>query len=175
MVKKIFLLLLISLFISPIVYAIEQRFEDIIATVVVGSTFRLSIDKDNLDFGLIEPGKRVELYPERYYNQITTLSNNGKTWYLKMSIVGGGLRGPKGSIIPWDRLKWQVCSIDGEGIKQEGWQSFEEQPVLVYISSPQDNQGKEVNICLKYALDTPADVIAGYYQTTIIYTMSETP
>ncbi|MEA3560962.1 MAG: hypothetical protein U9R31_04235 [Candidatus Omnitrophota bacterium] len=174
MPKKLFVLLIILLFISSSAYAVDERFEDVIATVVVGSTFRLSIDEDSLDFGLIKPGKRIELYPERYYNRVTAISNNNTTWYLKMSL-SEELRGEKGDIIPNDRLKWQVCSTDGDGIKVEGWQSFKDQPVLVYTSGLEDSRGKEVNIYLKYALKPPGGITAGHYHTAISYSMTESP
>ncbi len=174
MVKRLFVTLLIVFFVCCPVYALEERFEDVIAAVVVGSTFRLSVDKNRIDFGLIKPGERIEFYPGRYYNQVTALSNNGKTWYLKMSLPHD-LQGARGRIIPRQSLKWQVHSTDGQGIKQDGWNSFQQQSTLVYTSGPQDSQGNEVKIRLKYALDTPGDAIAGYYQATIYYTITESP
>ncbi len=174
MTKKVFILLIGILFISSSAYAIEERFEDVVATVVVGSVFKLSIDNDHLDFGLIKPGKTVQLYPGRHYNQVAAVSNNGNIWYLKMAVTSG-IQGTKGDNIPNDRLKWRVTSVDGDGVAVGDWNSFTDGPVLVYVSGPQDTRGNEVKIYLQYALDVPADATSGNYQAAIFYTITESP
>ena len=82
----------------------------------------------------------------------------------------------KGNAIPVENFKWQVYSTNGSGITPTGWQSFKkDSPVLVYSSGGSDNYGQDVNIKLRFAIDTPDDAIAGSYKTAIVYSMTETP
>lgn len=176
MINKILILLIIGLLAtSSMLEAVEEEYEDVVASVVVGSTFKMSIDNDYLSFVNIKPGERLELYSDRNYNQVTAISNHNKPWYLKMSVMGEGLQGPGHNVIPADKLLWKVDDFDGKGVEVEGWQSFQTEPVLVYSSAGDDARGEEVYIRLKYALDAPKDVVAGSYHTTISYTMTETP
>ena len=155
-------------------FAYQERFKDLYSSVVVGATFKLTVDNSAMDFGFINPGQSYELYPNRYYNEVTCLSNTGKPWYLKMSLVTG-LHGAKGSVIPKKNLTWSVYSVEGGGAKPEGWSPFEDTPVLIYSATSEDSRGEPVKVRLKYKLDVPGDVTADSYATTIIYSMTETP
>jgi hypothetical protein len=156
------------------VYAAEQRFQDMIASVVVGSTFGLSLDRSSLDFGLVKPGIRIELYPESYYHQITCISNNKKIWYLKVSMPTG-ITGQGSSILPKDSLKWQIFGTNGSGAKKEGWESLQDNATVVYASGSTDSQGEEVYIRFRYVLDVPSNVASGNYNAVLVYTMTEIP
>jgi len=175
-VKNILLyIVFLSLLITSASYGYEERKEDLFASVVVTTTFKLSVDNSAMDFGFIKPGESYELYPTRYYNEAACISNTGRSWYLKMSLEND-LRGVKNNgIIPKKNIKWSVDSFDGTGIRQEGWNSFEDIPVLIYTASPDDSKGEPVKIRLRYKLDVPGNVQADSYQTTILYSMTETP
>lgn len=171
--KKISCVIAIGIFLSfSGLYAAELRIQDMIASVVVGSTFKLTLDRSSLDFGLIKPGERVELYPAEPYHQITCISNNKKTWYLKVS-VPAGISGPGGLSLPVNALKWQIFWTNGSGTKKEGWESLQDRATVVYSSGPLDSQGEEINIKLRYALDLPGNSPAGHYSAVLVYTITE--
>jgi len=153
-------------------FAAEQQIQDVVASCVVGNTFGLTLDRTNLDFGLLKPGQRVELYPQGYYHQITCVSNNKKTWYLKLSIPAN-IAGPGGYILPKDNFKWQVFWTNGSGVKNEGWGVLQDNPAVVYTSGPMDSQGEEVYIQLRYALDVPGNIPTGNYNAVLVYTITE--
>lgn len=174
MIRKVSLVVVFFLSFSG-VYAAEQRFQDVVASVVIGATFKLSLDKASLDFGMIKPGKWIELYPERHYHQITCISNNKKTWYLKVSVIGD-IVGQGGFALPKDSLKWQIFWTNGSGVKKEGWEGLQQdKATVIYSSGPLDGQGEEVYIRLRYALDVPGNVAAGNYNGVLVYTMTESP
>jgi len=173
MIKKVSLVIVVGFFVTfSGLYAAEQRIQDVIASVVVGSTFKLTLDRATLDFGSIKPGERVELYPAEPFHQITCISNNKKNWYLKIS-VPADINGPGGQSLPKDRLKWQIFWTNGSGVKKEGWESLQDKTTVVYTSGPLDSQGDEVNIKLRYALDVPGNAPAGHYTAVLIYTITE--
>ncbi len=171
--KKVIIIIIISL-IPLTSFAYEERLKDLTASVVIGTTFKLSVDNSSMDFGFINPGETYELYPSRYYNEVTCISNTGRTWYVKMSLMED-LRGVKGGTISRANLKWSVDSVEGNGTRVDGWNSFEDIPVLIYTGSVADSMGEPVKIRLKYKLEVPGNASADSYVATILYSMTEMP
>ncbi|OGW74969.1 MAG: hypothetical protein A2Z72_07570 [Omnitrophica bacterium RBG_13_46_9] len=157
------------------VYA-EEKYEDVLASVVVGSVFQVTVDNSSLNFGSAESGQRVELYPDRYYNQATCISNHGKTWYLKMYAQNDLVGASSKYVISRESIEWYVSWTNGSGVKVEGWHNFEEDtPSLVYTSGFEDNYGGEVFLQFKYALTVPGEATSDSYFTVISYTLTESP
>lgn len=151
----------------------EQVERDMFAAVTVNPIFTVSLDNADVNFGYVEPGKSVELKPDTYYNTVTCNSNKGKTWHLKLSILGEVI-GPTADI-PLDSFKWLVFRAAGDGAAVEGWQPLTEMPLTAYTSAGRDNAGEEVTIQFKYKLDLPGMAAAGNYRTKILYTMTDVP
>ncbi len=151
----------------------EQVDQDMYAQVYVNPIFTLSLDNANISFGYSDPGKTIELKPDTYYNLVKCRSNKGKTWYLKVSIMGE-IAGPQPPI-SLDSFKWKVFRSTGDGVPQTGWQPFTKEPVLVYTSGPGDNTGAEVIVQFQYKLDMPASATGGYYSVKVLYSMTDIP
>ena len=175
MMKYIIIVLIFGFYITNCPVYAEERYEDVSASVVVASVFQVSVDNTSLSFGSIESGKRIELYPDRYYNQVTCTSNHGKTWHLKMFAPGDLMGLGKRDIIPRESLQWRVSWTNGSGIKKEDWNDFSDTPSLVYMSGPQDNDGSDVYLQLKYALNVPNGITTDNYTAVINYTLTEAP
>ena len=152
----------------------EQVQRDMFASVVVLPTFKLSLDNASINFGYAEPGKTIELNPYAHYNEVRCKSNKGKTWYLKVSVTGN-IIGPEDSNVGIDSFKWQVVSSSGDGVAEQGWQSFSQTPVRVYTSGERDALGEEVVIRFKYKLDMPQTAKGGNYSVNVLYTMTDMP
>lgn len=150
----------------------EEKYEDVTASVIVSSTFEVSADVVPIDFGLIDPGETVELYPDRYFNEVRCVSNNGRVWYLKAHCED--LQGAK-SDISSTNLKFRVYWTNGDGYYSSDWTSFGDIPVLVYTSGGFDNMGREIKIQFAYKLEPPPGVPAGSYTAIVAYTMTELP
>jgi len=152
----------------------EQTQTDMSVSVVILPVFKLSVDNANISFGYVEPGKTVELYPDRNFNEVVCVSNKGNKWYLKLSIMGD-IIGPQNSKVGPDCFKWKVDGSTGDGILQEGWNAFKDQPVIAYTSGDMDTKGPDVVVRLKYKLDLPGNAIGGNYSVKILYTMTDIP
>jgi len=161
-------------FIGPAAIYSEQAQRDMYASVVVMPTFKLSLDNSNINFGFAEPGKTVELNPQTHYNEVKCRSNKGTTWYLKISVIGNVI-GPEEANVPLNSFKWMVVSSTGDGVAEEDWHSFTQEPVKVYTSGPKDMVGEEVVLRFKYKLDMPPDARGGNYNVNVLYAMTDTP
>lgn len=150
----------------------EEKYKDITVSVVVNSTFKVSADSVPIDFGVVDPSKPVELYPERYFNEVRCASNNGRTWYLKAHCEN--LTGPSATISK-SHFKIKVYRATGKGYYTPDWIPFGDTPVLVYTSSPQDTEGAETKIQFKYKLEPPPGLPSGNYSAVVTYTMTESP
>ncbi len=152
----------------------EQVQRDMYASVVVAPIFRLSLDNANINFGYAQPGKSVELYPEKPYNEVKCMSNKGKAWYVKVSVIGN-IIGPRESSVKPDSFKWMVARSKGTGIAEKGWHSFSSLPAQAYACSAEESVGEEVTIRFKYKLDLPPDAQGGIYSLNVLYTMTDIP
>lgn len=165
-------LFVLSVFAQPVLS--EQIERDMYATVSVNPIFTLSLDNAVVNFGYVEPGKPVELKETTYYNSVTCNANKGKTWYLKVSIMGE-IEGPTVSV-PLSALKCKVYSSTGDGVfQQDSWLGLTGNPQVIYTSGSQDNTGEDVIIKFKYRLELPDTATAGNYRAKLLYTMTDIP
>jgi hypothetical protein len=158
------------------VQALEQKVDDLSASVEVVSVFNLSLDNSNLAFGLISPGKEKVLGEGRFFNELRCCSNSGRTWYLKAHLISLKLLEKDYSLAP-SNLKWKVVESTGsaEPLGRLEFKEFSEQPILIYASQGEDNRGKEVILRFQYNLSSPLDAPTGNYVGQIIFTMAESP
>lgn len=152
----------------------EQAQRDMFASVVILPTFKLSLDNASIIFGYTEPGKSVELYPYKHYNEVKCISNKGNTWYLRLSVIGNVI-GPADTPVKIDDFKWMISRSTGDGVIEKGWHSFTESPAVAYTSGPADAGGEEVILQFKYKLDLPPNAKGGNYSLNVLYAMTDTP
>ncbi len=178
MIKKITILFIVALlsFLCAEVGALEQKIEDLSASVEVASVFDLSLTNSNIAFGLIKPGDTKILGEGNSFNEVKCRSNLERPWYLKANLVSLGLLG-KGQILPASCLKWKIveCSSSLNSLSKLEFQDFSKEPVLIYNSAGDDNRGKEVILKFQYRFSSPEDAPAGNYLGQIIFTMAESP
>lgn len=182
--KKFFLIIGFFLLIASFTGLLlaEEVFQDVPASVVVGEVFRLSLDKENIDFGSISGEFKVigRDEPGGFYNQVSCQGNNGKPWVLKIqatqppTFAGDN----SGKTIPIENFKWKVIGKSGTGqvIRENEFNSFSLTPQVVYRSAGPDDTGNPVTLEFQYGLSVPALVPpAGRYQTSIIFTLTQEP
>ena len=157
--------------------ALEERVEDLSASVEVASIFTLNLSKANLTFNNISPGKTLILGEGHWFNEIRCRSNSGRPWYLKAQVVS--LKHAGGAYeLPTSNLKWKVADSIGSGEPVGGrsaFQEFSEQPALIYASQGDDDRGREVILRLQYSLAAPLDALAGNYVGQVVFTMADSP
>jgi len=169
---SLILLLASGIILSADISRCEDTYTDMTASVVVLPVFKLSLDNASINFGNVGPGKSVELYPNRNYNEVKCVSNKGLRWYLKVSILGE-ISAPANSKVAIDNFKWKIDRSDGDGTAEEGWRPFTKEPSRAYTSGTMDASGGEVTIKLRYKLDLPPEAIGGGYGLNVLYTMTE--
>jgi len=156
--------------------ALEQKTEDLSASVEVAPVFSLSLDNPNLAFGLIGPDTIKVLGEGRYFNEVRCRSNSGRPWSLKAHLVSLSVL-EKDYALSRSNMKWNVAEHTGSAqpLGKSNFQPFSQDPVLIYTSLGDDNRGKEVILRFQYSLSVPADAPAGEYIGQVIFTMVENP
>lgn len=160
-----------------LVMALEERVEDLSASVEVASVFSLDLSKASLTFNDVSPGKTRILGEGHAFNEVRCRSNSGRPWYLKAQVVS--LKHIQGTYdLPISSLKWKVVDSTGRGEPVGGrsdFHEFSDQPTLIYASQEDDDRGREVILRFQYSLSAPPDALAGSYVGQVIFTMAETP
>ena len=162
---------------SPSSSALEERVEDLSASVEIASVFRLTLDKPQLTFHNVTPDQPTILGKDRWFNEIHGRSNSGRPWFPNAQVIG--LRHISGgSELPPSALQWKVVEMTGSGEIIGGrseFQPFAEQSTVIYASRGLDDHGQEVILRLQYSLAVPSDALAGSYVGQIVFTMAENP
>ena len=157
------------------VWALEERITDLSASVEVAPVFRLSLDRPHLAFGPVTSEKPVILGQGGFFQEIRCRSNSGQPWHLKAQLVS--LKHlERGSDLPPSSVKWNVAEAVGSGEPAGGagiFQSFSDEPVVMYAGAGDDRRGREVVLRLQYSLTIPPEASAGTYVGEIIFTMTE--
>lgn len=155
------------------VSALEDRFDDLSASVEVAPVFGLSLDRSNLNFGMVSPGQTTLLGEGSYYQELKCRSNSGRSWQLKAQLVSLKHMGKSVSLPP-ESLKWKIVSSTGQAPQASSdFQPFAAEPVLVYTSYGSDWQGREVILRLQYSLTSPPTAPEGSYVGQVVFTMVE--
>lgn len=157
--------------------ALEEKFEDLSASVEVAPVFSLSLDNPNLAFGPINSEGTAVLGSGRFFNEIRCRSNSGRPWYLKAHLLS--LRHLESNAsLPPASLKWKIVESTGQAepmMDAAEFQAFATDPVLMYASQGDDDRGHEVTLRFQYSLTTEADTRAGNYAGQVVFTMAESP
>lgn len=146
-----------------------------IATTCLAGKLTISTDTSSISFGAMDIGGQKELGSSGYHNQLTCKSTNSKTWYIKIHVLAPftsqGIR-----TIDNNYFRYMPVWTDGTGSLQNilSYSAFTTMPTLVYVSGPNDNDGNNINIQFKYDISVPANQVAGAYNTTVRYIMTET-
>jgi hypothetical protein len=157
--------------------ALEERVEDLSASVEVAGIFGLDVSKPHLTFNDLSPGTTKILGEGSFFHEVACRSNSGRPWYLKAELLS--LRHLDGSRdLPARHLKWRIVESSGAAPPAGGhydFQAFEQQPVLLYASLGDDQRGRPVVLRLQYSLTAPSDALAGSYIGQLVFTMADTP
>lgn len=145
-----------------------------ITTISLASSFKMSTSTSDISFGEMDIGEWKQLGEGSYYTQITCKSTNGKTWYLKTYVLTPLTSGAR--TIDNSYFKYMPGWTDGTGTIQNQYtfNAFTTTPTLVYLSGGGDNNGNDIHIQFQYGLSIPAHQVAGPYNTTVRYLMTET-
>ena len=157
------------------VEALDQKFEDLSASVEVAPVFSASLDTLHLAFGVVGPKTTKIIGEGRYYNQVTCRSNSGRPWYLKGQLLFLKQMGSGPSLEP-SSLKWKLVDSTSTARPQHvDFEPFSPDPAIVYTSQGDDTRGQEVVLRFQYSLTTPLEAPAGNYIGEVIFTMAESP
>lgn len=163
--------------VASLARAIDERFEDLSASVEVAPFFALSLDNPHLAFGPISPESTAVLGSGRFFNEVRCRSNAGRAWYLKAHLLS--LKHVETqSRLSASSLKWRVVESTGAAEPVGGraeFHPFAEEPLLLYASQGDDARGQEVVLRFQYSLTAPTDVPAGSYAGEVVFTMAESP
>ena len=168
-------LLGLGLLFSPASFALEEHFATLTAFVEVAPVFGLTLNNPHLAFQSVTPGKTQVLGEGHFFNEVRCRSNSGRSWHLKAQLIS--LKHlQQGYAMPPAQLRLRVVETTGSAeptVSRTEFQSFSEQPMLVYSSSGDDNRGRDVALRFQYSLSTPEDAPAGVYVGQIVFTMAE--
>ncbi|MBI2174567.1 MAG: hypothetical protein HYU33_05165 [Candidatus Omnitrophica bacterium] len=160
---------------APTVIALEERVQDLSASVEIAEVFSLSLGNPNLVFPLITPGTTAVLGEGGSFDEIQCRSNTGRPWYLTAHVVSLKHLDRTYSLPP-SYLKWKMVGTTGQNKPATGqmdFASFSDQPVLLYAGVGDDARGKEVLLSIQYGLSIPPEAPAGNYGGQILFTMTE--
>lgn len=159
------------------VLALDERSDDLSASVEVAETFSLSLSNPHLAFHQLSPGNTEVLGEGHFFNEVLCRSNTGRAWYLKAQLVSLQHLGSS-QVLPASSLEWSVVESTGQAEPMGGrhsFQPFAEQPLLLYESQGDDARGREVALRFQYRLSAPMDTPAGDYAGQLMFTMTESP
>jgi hypothetical protein len=134
--------------------------------------FRLSVDRGTIDFDKMSPGQTKDNIPVEGVI-VTSKSNTGNPWYLKISNDNPLSNGPY--MIPNSNFIWYGWT-DGSGRWYgNGTDQMSLTPMLAYSSGviEGNNLPNGTNNHLKFKLTIPKGQSGGKYITTVRLTMTE--
>ena len=159
------------------VEALEERFEDLSASVEVGGVFGVDVAEAVLTFQNVAPGQVAFLGRGRFDNEVTCRSNYGRPWQLRAQLIS--LRHTAADrALPPSALQWRLVDSTGIGRSPVGsgaFQPFSESAVAVYLAEGDDLRGQPVALRFQYRLAAPPSTLAGTYVGQVVYTMTEGP
>ena len=156
-------------------FAEETPPVDLSASVSVKLLFKMDIDKSVISFGRVLPGEWKNLGEGSYYNQVTCQSNNGKIWYLLISLSSPLTGARHNEKIPANKLKYMPGWTNGTGTvhDQYTFKEFGTEDSYVYTSNVEDAIANPLYIQFQYGVNVPDNGTADDYSATVVYTMME--
>jgi hypothetical protein len=157
---------------STACFAATSTTASAVAKVNVDSVFELTLDRTDIDFGNMRPGTTRFDIPASGI-KVTTRSNTGQKWFLKVSSTGNlnsGLDQVSNSNLYW--YGW----TNGQGSwLGTGNDAIQELPVSAYEST--DSEGLNIpdgtDNYFKFKLSIPASQRAGLYETVVKFTLTQ--
>ena len=156
--------------------ALEERYEDLTASVEVASDFGVDVAQAFLTFPNVSPGLTSILGENRFFNEVKCRSNTGRSWYLTAHLVTLKHTGTN-RVLPASTLQWKIVGSTGSGSSagRTAFQPFSEQSETIYESGGDDSRGRSVSLQFQYSLTPPPSSLAGTYVGQIVFTMAENP
>ena len=167
----IFLLILASCVLSLEPAYSLQTTNTLTVMVNVQAAFELIVNSDSFDFARLMPGQTGEIARAEGI-VVTGASSGGNPWYLKVSAVKPLSSGS--DFISNENFSW-YSSTEGKGESfGSAEKSFSDPSSTAYISSLDEaNSSEKVVNKFKFKLFVPEETKAGYYTTTVMFTMTE--
>ena len=156
--------------------ALDERSEDLSASVEVATDFGVDVTQAFLTFPNVSPGQTSALGENRFFNEVKCRSNAGRPWFLKAQLITLK-HTDTDQIWPASSLRWKIVGSTGSGSSTglTDFQPFSELPETIYDSSGNDERGRSVVLQFQYSLTPPPDSLAGTYVGQIVFTMTENP
>ena len=157
------------------VEALEERIEDLQASVEVAQIFGVSLSNPTLTFHQSSPGKTEVLGENGFFHEVICRSNTGRPWHLNAQLLSLKHTSMSATLPP-SALKWRTVDVLGGANPEQSRGAFMElstQPAVIYMSQGDDQRGRLVTIRLQYSLTCPATAPAGAYIGQIVFTMTE--
>lgn len=140
--------------------------------IVIGSLFRLSVDRGTVDFENMKPGDTKDNVPVEGVI-VKSKTNVGNPWYLKISNDNPLSNGPY--MIPNSNLIWYGWTVGKGTWYGNGTDQMSLVPMLVYAGGMSEgvNLPDGTDNHLKFKLAIPKGQPGGKYLSTIKFTMTE--
>lgn len=168
--KNIVLILTFIILMMGQVYA--ATVQNATVTVKINPIFSISIDRDDIDFGIMKPGQTKYDIPATGI-KVNVKSNTGNPWYLKLNNTDDLSSGS--AIISNDNFYWYGWT-EGKGKWYgTGTDQLTTTPIVAYASTDQEglNMPNGTNNYFKFKLKVPQDQVGGRYETTVQFTITE--
>ena len=113
-------------------FALEERSEDLSASVEVASDFGVDATQAFLTFPNVSPGKTSTLGENRFFNEVKCRSNAGRPWFLKAQLVTLKHTDTNHTLPP-SSLRWKIVGSTGSGSSAglTDFQPFSELPETI--------------------------------------------
>lgn len=141
-------------------------------TVKINPVFSISIDRDDIDFGVMKPAQTKADIPATGI-KVTVKSNTGNSWFLRINNTDDLSSGS--AIINNDNFSWYGWT-EGKGKWYgTGIDPITTTPVVAYASTDVEglNMPNGTNNYFKFKLKVPPDQVGGRYETTVQFTITE--
>ena len=157
--------------------ALEERFEDLSASVEIAGVFGVDVAQAVLTFPNVVPGQPAVLGKGGFDNQVTCRSNYGRPWQLRAQLVSLK-HTTTDRVLPPGALQWRLVGSTGSGSSpgaSGAFQPFSESAAAVYLAAGEDLRGRPATLQFQYRLLPPPSTLAGTYVGQVIYTLTEGP
>ena len=169
--RKIFILtFLLLIFAAGSVYA--ATVQNATVTVKVNPIFSISIDRDDIDFGVMKPGQNKYDIPATGI-KVNVQSNSGNPWFLRINDTDDLSSGS--AFISNYNFFWYGWAEGSGSWYGTGKDRMTTTPVVAYASTNAEglNMPNGTNCYFKFKLKVPHKQVGGRYETTVQFTITE--
>lgn len=152
----------------------------------------IALDKTSIDFETMAPKDFKEIPSSGYYNKVSIISDAGSVWQLKIKVSSPLTNSNLPTVtIPNEQFKWMSTYAGNQNSPNQnlsaglnhkpanGYTNFSLVDELVYTSgletafNDNNNSPAGTEIQFKYAIALPDNQIAGTYNATVVYTVTQ--